>query len=292
MFWNVWSFLFSFTFSFLSLLLYLHFHWLLRILSQWLLLLYLPFRWFLRILSQWLLVLYLHFRWLLRILSQLLLYLHFRWLLRIFSPLLLLYVTFIVWCLRRRITIILLRIHRIDCFKIFHRIALFFILFWGFKLTPLHSLHGRISPKILCTIFTLTLNIKYSETFINNHIAVRPVALLELGEDRHSFVADLEGTYSRNYLEVGSIFIFIWSQFVIKIKWQIRFWDLIFQNNCIGNSINDGSRDSLEKFRELCFVLGMPCSFSVFFGNFQLQRKSHFLDCANFTYLQVFKNGV
>jgi len=92
-------------------------------------------------------------------------------------------------------------------------------------------------------------------TFVSAKIAVWPVATLELGKDKHTFVTHLESTNSGDLLEVWCVLVFIWYEIVVKIKMKISLWNLILHDNSIGNSINDSCGNSLEEVIVFSFIV-------------------------------------
>jgi hypothetical protein len=83
---------------------------------------------------------------------------------------------------------------------------------------------------------------------------------LELGEDKHSFVADFESINSWNLLEVRSILVFVWDEIIVKVIWKIVPWNLILHHHGIRNSIDNCSCNFLKEFFIFSFVKScVPC---------------------------------
>ena len=59
------------------------------------------------------------------------------------------------------------------------------------------------------------------EALLGDEFAVRPVSTLELRENEHALVADLERTGSWYLLVVRGAFILIWNKVVVEVEWKI-----------------------------------------------------------------------
>lgn len=107
----------------------------------------------------------------------------------------------------------------------------------GWAIAP--SLHWGITCKILGAVLSLHLVLDDIEAFFRDEVAIGPVASLELGEDEHTLVADLEGSGPWHLLEVWSVLVLVWHQVVVEVEWKILLRDLVFHDHGVGDPLDD-----------------------------------------------------
>ena len=125
----------------------------------------------------------------------------------------------------------------------------------GGRLNETASLNWRVSREERRAVGTLGLAAYHKLTLFRNELAVRPVAAVQLGEDEHAAIRDLEGASARHLLEVRNGVVVVRDEVVVDVVIDVRLGDHVLHDDGLGYALDDALGQPLEELLVLGFVV-------------------------------------